>query len=240
MPAPKGSTPWNALDLSGRQFGRLTVLRLLDSKDGRRRWLCRCSCGGQAVPCSSHLLNGNSTSCGCVRRERIRELNLGTYKYALPAREFPEYHAWRAMRARCCNPNDAVYANYGGRGIRVCDRWDESFEAFWEDMGPRPSINHSLDRADNNSDYAPGNCRWTTAKQQTRNRRGNRLVAFDGLTLTLAEWSERTGLNRSTISERLERGWSVVDTLTVPLADCGKLEDGLRIADRMLNTNTAT
>lgn len=124
----------------------------------------------------------------------------------------PEYWAWSAMKQRCLNPRKRNWARYGGRGIRVCERWLHSFELFLEDMGPRPSPRHSLDRIDNDGDYEPSNCRWATPGEQRRHQA--RLVRFRGELLTLAEWSKRTGLNASTIADRLDRGWTVERALT--------------------------
>ena len=129
----------------------------------------------------------------------------------------PEYRAWRSMRQRCSNPKRRDWPNYGGRGIRVCDRWNASFAAFLADIGPCPSAGHTLDRHPNkDGDYAPGNVRWATRTQQNRNKRTNRLIAHDGHTLTLAEWAERTGIGLNTIRKRLKHGWSTADAMTTP------------------------
>jgi hypothetical protein len=119
----------------------------------------------------------------------------------------PEYKAWDSMRARCNNPRAKGYNNYGGRGISVCDEWQQSFEAFFAHIGQRPSPKHSVDRKDNSKGYEPGNIRWATAKEQQRNRRCNRLYEYDGHQLTVAEIADRTGLNANTIKYRLARGW---------------------------------
>jgi len=111
------------------------------------------------------------------------------------------------MRNRCNNPNAIPYAHYGGRGIRVCAHW-QLFKNFFADMGPRPSPKHTLDRIDNDKGYEPGNCRWATRKEQARNRSTSHLVQAFGQTLTLAEWSEKTSINQTTIRGRLKRGWA--------------------------------
>jgi len=111
-------------------------------------------------------------------------------------------------------PSDRAY--YAGRGITVCDRWRDSFVAFYEDMGPKPSPAHSLDRIDNDKGYEPGNCRWATRTEQMRNTRANRWITFAGETLTLADWSERLGIHKETLTRRLET-WSVEEAMTRPV-----------------------
>lgn len=129
----------------------------------------------------------------------------------------PEYRAWVGMRARCLDPDHPAYARYGGRGIKVCDRWLESVDAFIQDMGPRPSDDYEIDRYPNNDgNYEPGNCRWATRVENDRNRRSNRLIEHAGETLTLAAWSERTGIHSTVISRRIARGWTVESALTTP------------------------
>jgi hypothetical protein len=199
-------------DLTGRTFGRWTVLALLP-KEGlrRRRWLCRCECGTEREVWTSNLRTGASTGCGCERLE-LNKARLLTH--GLSTR--PEYFAWYDAVARCHDPKRASYPDYGGRGIFMCERWRESPENFYADMGPRPSPAHSLDPIDNDGPYSPENCRWATQSTQNRNRRVNRLVTFDGETLTLADWCDRTGLHKATLLNRLRSGWSVRDALTLP------------------------
>lgn len=122
----------------------------------------------------------------------------------------PEFDVWRAMIARCHSPSDPHYPRWGGRGITVCDRWRESPAAFLEDMGPRPSPNHEIDRyPDNNGNYEKSNCRWATRKENGRNTRKNKMVTYQGETLTLVEWCERLGLPYHKIGSRLRGGWTV-------------------------------
>jgi hypothetical protein len=146
-------------------------------------WNCRCDCGTDRVVLQQTLLNGTSVCCGCTTRykpghnERVSHGNtVGGYT--------PEYRAWLHMRGRCYNPNVNRFENHGGRGIKVCDRWNESFEAFLADMGPRPSPTHSIDRyPDNDGNYEPGNCRWATPREQQGNKRTNVFVILNGQTL---------------------------------------------------------
>lgn len=128
----------------------------------------------------------------------------------------PSWKSWAAMRQRCHYEKDISFHNYGGRGIKVCDRWMNSFENFYEDMGERPE-GKSLDRVDNDGDYCPENCIWATKEEQGVNQRTNRIIEHDGERLTLMQWSRRTGLSKHTISRRIRLGWSVEKTLTTPL-----------------------
>ena len=142
----------------------------------------------------------------------------------------PEYRAWQTMRLRCTEPSNAAYPNYGGRGIKVCDRWLNSVQAFVDDMGRKPSPAHELDRRDNNGNYEPGNCRWVLRKVNDRNRRGCRLLDFKGETHALAEWCERLRLPRDTVRKRLESGWSVAQALTTPVRHKARNGMGRRAA----------
>ncbi len=133
-----------------------------------------------------------------------------------------EYLAWRNMRRRCSAEYVREFHNYGGRGIEVCERWQNDFQAFLDDVGIRPSKDHSLDRIDNDGNYEPDNVRWATRKQQQRNTRANRLIEFDGRRMTIADWTDETGIAQDTIRGRLERGWSARDTLKTPVGSRGR------------------
>lgn len=122
-----------------------------------------------------------------------------------------EYDIWRLMNRRCQNQKDKDYPQYGGRGVKVCDRWigANGFQNFLEDMGTRTSKSHSIDRKDVDGDYEPGNCRWATAKEQNRNKRNNRNLTFQGRTQCLTAWAEEFKINRETLARRLDAGWTI-------------------------------
>jgi hypothetical protein len=196
-------------DLTGRVFGRLTVLgRGADrpTPNGLReiRWRCLCVCGGTTEAIKANLTHGRTQSCGCLRQELLA---VGRVTHGMGADG--RYPIWFAMKDRCLCETDPAYDRYGGRGITVCDRWLNDFPAFCADMGERPA-GLTIERIDNNGNYEPGNCRWATMKEQSRNRRNNHMITHAGLTLCLAEWAERTAINYGTLRSRIARyGWSV-------------------------------
>lgn len=127
--------------------------------------------------------------------------------------ESPEYRAWQAMLERCANPKRRDYKHYGGRGIKVCDRWRQSFPAFLADMGAKPSQRHELDRRDSNGDYGPDNCRWATRLEQARNTRVTVYLEHEGIRRSIGEWAELTGLRTDTLLSRVKRGWPTARAL---------------------------
>ena len=189
--------PTRAIDMTGLRFGRLVVLRRGENKGVEPCWICRCDCGSTTAPRGASLRHGYTQSCGCIAREITSERSI---RHGLTGT--PEWRSWAAMRGRCLSPSHRNYAGYGGRGITVCDRWRESFENFFADMGPRPSPAHQIDRIDNNSGYSQENCRWATRAENMSNRRVT--VRYGGL--TLKEISAATGENYYTLKTRAFRG----------------------------------
>lgn len=193
-----------ALDLTGQQFGRWTVLTKAKQKGsfGEIYWNCLCECGSRRTVTAQSLRNGKSKSCGCYSRDRTRTHGMESTQI---------YNTWAQMLARCNNPNAINFHLYGGRGIRVCERWHR-FEEFYADMGDRPE-GCQLDRINNDGDYQPGNVRWASLREQNRNRRSTILLVWRGKQYPLPELAEMHGISRRKLAERLRKGFSLNEAL---------------------------
>ena len=188
---------------AGKKYGRLTLVRQLLSTG--KFWLVRCDCGNERNLPIAWLKSGNTSSCGCLRRELRVSRNLKHGESHVTS----EYQIWKGITKRCCNPNCTGYSIYGGRGITICEEWREDYSAFLSYVGRRPSPKHSIDRYPNqNGNYEPGNVRWATPDQQSRNMRRNVLITFNGQTKILQDWAIELGLPRHRIENRLRRGWT--------------------------------
>lgn len=187
-------------DLTGKTFGMITAVEEAPRRGKHRMWNCLCECGTKTVSYHTSLVSGATKSCGCVHTKH------GMYGTSI-------YRAWTGMIYRCTNKRCPCYYNYGGRGITVCDRWRYSFKNFFEDMGEKPTPKHTIERINNEQGYNPENCTWATMKTQSNNRRTNKYITYKGKTMTIAEWSDLTGIMRVTISQRIRRGWSIEKTL---------------------------
>jgi hypothetical protein len=193
--------------LVGKRYGRWIVRSVIDGHSGHRLE-CVCDCGSVKSVASHSIESGGSLSCGCLQREAASQVSR-THGMT----NSPEHVCWRAIVARCERQTDDNYARYGARGIRICQRWRESFAAFYEDMGPRPSLAHSVDRIDNAEGYEPNNCRWATHTEQARNRTNNLLLTLNGRTQCLAAWAEELKTCIRTIQLRIRRGLPVEQAL---------------------------
>jgi hypothetical protein len=192
------------VDRSGRVYGRLTVVMRLANNGTHSVWLCRCECGTSVHVHGDNLQNGHTQSCGCWQRRRAGDANR-THGFA-SGHIAVEWNAWSRAKGRCFNQSNPAFDRYGGRGITMCDAWRDDFAQFMRDMGPRPSADHSLDRINNNGDYAPGNCRWATRAEQSRNKRNN-IKTRDGE--VLADAARAVGLRPGTALARVKRGYSI-------------------------------
>lgn len=191
----------------GERYGRWVVVELNHRRPGSRSQhvLAKCDCGTTRTVSASALTNEKSTSCGCYCREQHTTHGRTNSK---------RYEAWSTMVGRCTRPTNVSWHRYGGRGIKVCERW-MTFANFLADMGERPE-NMSLERIDNNGDYCPENCRWATSAQQNRNKRTNVYLTFHGRTQCVKDWSLETGLSSDVIHQRIQKGWEVDAALTTP------------------------
>lgn len=181
------------INLIGEQFGRLKVEAEAKKKGKHLMWDCICDCGKKTVASTTALRQGKQLSCGCLRDEKLvkRSVKHGAtrgYKWT------KEYKAWTAAKQRCENPNNRRYYRYGLRGIKMCDRWRDSFNNFLDDMGDKKPKT-SLERLDLNGDYEPGNCIWANAKTQMNNTSRNIRVKFNGEIKTLSQWATELGIN---------------------------------------------
>lgn len=194
------------LELTGERIGRLTVLRIFGkSKSGNNIWLCKCDCGEDVYATAASLKIRHLLSCGCLRTDVISKL-FSTHGGS----NLPEYRVWAKMKDRCYNPKNNRYNQYGKRGIKVCDRWlgEDGFSNFISDMGPRPTQKHSIDRFPNNGtgDYEPSNCRWATIQEQTRNRRNNIWVEYEGEQIILKDLATELSVNYNRLYRCVKNG----------------------------------
>lgn len=196
------------IDITGQKFGRLTVLYKLHNyhkKDGSY-WLCVCDCGNIAEIRGGNLRHNITKSCGCWLKEHAQS------KFTKHGKRSTRlYITWAHIKSRCYNKSIQEYKNYGKRGITMCDEWKDDFQAFYDwSMANGYNDNLTIDRIDVNGNYEPTNCRWTTIKQQNRNKRNNRNFTINGETHCLSEWCEILGINYNTVKTRFyNHGWSV-------------------------------
>lgn len=205
-----------ALNLAKQTYGELTVLGPLHV-DGVLRWECVCSCGKITIAAAHKLVRGHTKSCGHLR-VGVPPTHGGSSDR--------EYGIWTGMRQRCSNPNVVQFNYYGGRGIRVCDRWNESYAAFLSDMGPAPFANAQIDRIDNDGDYGPTNCRWVSPIENVNNRSTTTFITHEGQTKSLTEWAIQLGLPARLLRVRKQRRWSDAEIVT-----------GVRVTKKAVRSN---
>jgi hypothetical protein len=200
--------PTPIVNIVGKKYGRLTVIRFLGVRKGRGTWECQCECGNVTNVITDSLNSGNTKSCGCIQKDFISK-RMTTHGYCKNHEITSEYKSWSSMNTRCYNEKATGYEDYGGRGIQVCERWKNSFENFIADMGPKPTKNHSIDRfPDNDGNYEPTNCRWATDEQQRRNKRNNRWVEYKGEVMLAADFKKLAGVTSQRFLSKLDIGWS--------------------------------
>lgn len=190
------NTPPRIKDRTGQIFGEWTLKEFSHTKNydtwNETYWKCECACGNISVIALRELKKGKSKSCGCLCDHGMN----GT----------PTHSSWCSMKQRCLNTNAPSYPDYGGRGIKICDEWVDSFPTFLGDMGERPD-GCTIDRRDNDGDYTPKNCGWSTVEEQANNKRTNRWLEYRGERKTLSQWARKLGIDKSTLAERLEKDW---------------------------------
>ena len=223
-------------DFTGKKIYKLTVIKRTYENLNRTDisywhrisvwWECQCDCGNRSLVTSQNLRNGLTKSCGCMKREQIKDLHKKQRTHGQGRTKL--YAIWNGMRRRCFNIKNQ---RYGGRGIKVCKEWWESFELFrdWSlDNGYKEGL--TIDRINNDGNYEPGNCRWVTCKENLQNTSRNRNITIKGETYCLSEWARRAGIGVSAFWNRLKRGWTAEEALTVPtLKSHERLKDFLKL-----------
>lgn len=186
-------------ELTGQRFGLLVAIAHAGSNRRKQAiWFMRCDCGVEKA--STHLVSGNTQSCGCERLRRTKESNV---RHGMAGKK--EHYTWCQMKQRCSNPNNKKFLNYGGRGISVCERWLDSFENFLSDMGLAPAANYTIDRLDSNKGYEPSNCRWTTTYHQNFNKRNTIRIILNGVLTPLRKACSETSISYNQVHKRIKR-----------------------------------
>ncbi len=192
------------IDLSGQVFGKLTVIKFLERKKFHSLFECKCDCGNITIVTSNNLRTNHTISCGCYNEKVFRD---STITHGLS--KHPLYLSWVGMRNRCYYKDHNRFEHYGGKGIKVCDEWKDNFQSFYDwaiKNGWGKGL--SIDRKENDKDYCPNNCKFSTVPQQNRNRTSNVKMTIDGETKILIEWAEFANIKYMTLRGRLKRGWT--------------------------------
>ena len=203
------------INLSGKKFGRLLVIKKADTLNGHVRWHCKCDCGNECVVHGSALRSGNTKSCGCYRTENAKNLYSGVRQ-----NDKHLYAVWNGIKQRCCNKNNKSFHNYGGRGIKICDEWANSYESFYNwAMKSGYKAGLQIDRIDNNGDYCESNCRFVQREIQANNKRNVVLYTIDGVTKSLPQWCKEYDQNYYMVRQRVYKlNWDIKKALSVPNA----------------------
>lgn len=208
-------------ELFSRKFHRLIVLPKFEMRKGHIYLFCQCDCGNEKWVRKEHIVKEKIKSCGCLRYDCTSNLTHGMYGS-------PEYKVWAGIKRRCNNPHEKRYKNYGGRGLKICQRWSDSFEQFYTDIGKKSSSQLQIERKNNDIGYTcgqcdeckqhnwPANCYWATRKEQGSNKRTNRFVTYNGRTQTLQQWADELDVNCSALQSRLNKCMNISKVFSTP------------------------
>lgn len=225
------------VDITGNRYGRLTVIEFVDIEHRMARWRCKCDCGNEVVTYGNHLRMGQTRSCGCLaaeyrkdKPEAVRLAKIANTKHGGTHDRL--FKIWTSMRSRCRDKNHPAYKWYGGKGVTVCDEWQD-YQTFkkwaYENGYDEKARMHdcSIDRIDPNGNYCPENCRWADIQTQAENKTAIRLYEFNGERHTVSEWARRYGIKKSTLSWRLVKlGWPIEKALTMKPWECNRKGGG--------------
>lgn len=203
----------DVIKMDGRVFGKLTVMYRKGTIKKYAAWMCQCTCG-EYVTVSGYNLRAGLRKC-CARNGHFWA---GSQPPSLIAQHPSEHQSWRSMCERCFRKENKKHRHYGGRGITVCERWQNSFANFFSDMGAKPTPKHTIDRINNDGNYEPSNCKWSTNKEQSRNMRRTVYVEHEGQRRLLMDVADSMGISRPVLYSRLKNGWSMEEALTLPVA----------------------
>ncbi len=192
------------------KFSYLTTIELVEIKDSKEMWLCKCDCGNESIVSAANLINKHTKSCGNRKNHPVY------IKHGLCQTRI--YNIYEKMKSRCYAESCGEYKWYGERGIKVCDEWKNDFMSFYNwAMANGYSNDLSIDRIDVNGNYEPNNCRWVDMKTQQNNRRNNKNISFNGETRTVSQWADKIGISQDTLGARILNGWCIEKALTTPL-----------------------
>lgn len=205
---------------AGQRYGRLVAFERVGRNRYRQSvWRFNCDCGNTTIATANGVRSSEISSCGCLighTRSSVSNHKPPPLHTTHGLSNSPEYRSWKSMMQRCLNPKQMNFKDYGGRGIKVCERWLK-FENFYSDMGPRTSPQHEIERKNNDGGYSPDNCIWATRAEQNRNRRTNHIVSYNDQRITLTDAAKLAGLKPETIRKRLRLGWNIERALSTPV-----------------------